>query len=286
VPSRALAPARTVGAIARELARGYKLCRNVSSFKTYATDVLAYRVLRVRAINSYNAARTIVVSGGLTVRYRRNRGDIQGIREVWLEEVYRLPLDIEPEVIIDAGANIGLTSLFFYAKYKPKLVVSVEPEHSNVQLLHANLIENGVPHEIVEAAVTPHDGVVLFSESVDSNLGSIASAGRPCSAISMYSLLERTPASRADLLKVDIEGAEQALLSTNNGWLERIGALIIEFHPNSVDYPGLVALLQSVGFTYFPPFQGTSRPGWNGSTDFFLRADWNFKREACRGELR
>jgi hypothetical protein len=38
--------------------------------------------------------------------------------------------------------------------------------------------------------------------------------------------------SRVDLVKVDIEGTEEALLTQNNSWLAHTNALILEIHPS------------------------------------------------------
>jgi len=57
---------------------------------------------------------------------------------------------------------------------------------------------------------------------------------------------------RIDLLKLDIEGGEQELLRFQLEWLQRVDAIIAEFHPDCVDYPGLVAKLQQHGFRYIP----------------------------------
>ena len=79
----------------------------------------------------------------------------------------------------------------------------------------------------------------------------------------MQSVLESTPTGSADLVKMDIEGAEGALLNGDLGWLERVESLIIEFHPAAVGYGDLVDILKLAGFTHFPP-----RSPWPG-TDYF-----------------
>ena len=57
----------------------------------------------------------------------------------------------------------------------------------------------------------------------------------------------------ADLMKMDIEGGEQDLLSSNTEWLSRIPVVLAEFHPDRVDYPGLIGKLESAGFVYHRP---------------------------------
>jgi len=67
---------------------------------------------------------------------------------------------------------------------------------------------------------------------------------------------------------MDIEGAEQELLTGDLRWLGKVKSLIIEFHPTLVDYPGLVNRLRECGFDYIRA--GTAHPD---SMDFFVRRD-------------
>jgi hypothetical protein len=41
-----------------------------------------------------NRERRIRVRGGIELNYRLNRGDMQSIREVWMDECYRLPFEL------------------------------------------------------------------------------------------------------------------------------------------------------------------------------------------------
>lgn len=72
-----------------------------------------------------------------------------------------------------------------------------------------------------------------------------------------------------DLLKIDIEGGEQALLDSDLAWLSRIGAIIAEFHPDVVDYESLVQRLVDHGFVYVP-----AGAAWPNQMDAFIRDDW------------
>jgi hypothetical protein len=49
-------------------------------------------------------------------------------------------------------------------------------------------------------------------------------------AVTIAELLQRRSADWVDLAKIDIEGSERELFSENTGWLERVGALVLELH--------------------------------------------------------
>jgi len=265
-----LRPLTTARAITHELTRGYRTMTSESFFATFAWDVLAYRRMRLGRIRSYNDRRRIVTRGGTVIHYRRNRGDIQSIREVWLDRVYSVPFGERPEIVVDLGANIGLAGLFFSAEYMAKRVVMVEPDRANAEVLRDNTLQCKPDVDVIEAAVGPADGVVFFSESEESNLGRVAQSGRPVQCISMPSLMKATGLTRIDLLKIDIEGGEGQLLSGANDWLQSVGAIMIEFHPQIVDEVALIALLKSKGFVYFAHTDAARL----GKSDYFQRPNW------------
>lgn len=237
------------------MAGGYRLTADVPSFLRFASDVLLSRIARhvPAAAGLAGSERTIRVQGGLQLRYRLNRGDMQSIREVWIDEAYRLPFDAAPKLIVDLGANIGLTSLWFAHRYGGTEIIAVEPSPDNARLARLNLEGNNVRAQVLEAAVGARDGTVYFQEDRDSNLGHVASSGRPVRQVSMDTVLrDLPPSAEVDLIKMDIEGGEGPLFEDNLGWLRRVRAIIAETHRDVIDHPALVRTLEAQGFRYIP----------------------------------
>ena len=58
--------------------------------------------------------------------------------------------------------------------------------------------------------------------------------------------------SRANVLKVDIEGAEVDLFAGDTGWLDRVDTVVIELHPWLRDPAPVLAAAQAVGFEVVP----------------------------------
>jgi FkbM family methyltransferase len=257
---RVRASARGIG---HELRGGYKLTADAPSFLRFAADVVLSRVVRhVPAVKDFSSREhTIRVRGGVTLRYRLNRGDMQSLREVWIDEVYRLPFAATPKLLVDLGANIGLSSVWFAREYGCTTIVAVEPSPENARLARMNLELNNIPAEVVEAAVGANDGTVFFEDAVDSNLGHVGTgtSGRAVRQVSMRTVLERLPpGSEIDLLKMDIEGGEGPLLesSADLAWLRRVRSIIAETHRDVIDHPALVRTLESNGFRYLPAHAG------------------------------
>lgn len=258
----------TVRAIGRELAGYRRLASDRRSFLRLSADVILYRVLRVVSLPNRNRRRRVRVHGGIELTYRLNRGDLLVLRETWVDEVYRLPFDRVPRTLLDLGANIGLTTVWLTHNYGCEEIVAVEPLPANAELLRSNLQANNIPAQVVEAAVGPTEELVNFAPAVDHSAGKlVVNGGIEVRVVNVDRLLKRfkDPAS-VDLLKLDIEGGEEELLSGDRAWLAHIDSIIVEFHPWMVDYPGLVSLVECEGFQYIPA--GSAHPN---SMDAFIR---------------
>lgn len=205
--------------------------------------------------------------GTLDVSCRLNAGDIQSVREVLIDEVYRLPFDMQPRAIVDLGANIGLTSLYYEAKYPGVSIVAVEADPQNAALARRNLAL--LSAQVVEAAIAAHPGKISFKSSASSNLGHIDTTGDlDVVAVTMDEVLDLLSGGRADLVKIDIEGGEEGLFSANCSWLDRVDAIIIEMHPPTVDVERIIRTVESAGLEYVP-----AGSVWPTSMDAFVRRD-------------
>ena len=237
------------------------------SFLRFATDALLYRVLRFVRLPSIDRERQIRLRGEVRLTYRLNRGDITSIREVWLDEAYQLPSTAKSDVLIDLGANIGLTSVWLAKRYGYSTIIAVEPSPTNARLAQTNLENNGIAAEIIEAAVGPTDGSAFFEDHEVSTYGRVNSGGRLVPMLSMQSVFRKLPiGSSVDLVKLDIEGGEEALLEGDLSWLEHVQGIIAEFHPSVVDYPRMIKILQDAGFHYI-----VAGSAHSGSMDTFIR---------------
>jgi FkbM family methyltransferase len=214
-------------------------------------DILAAKVRR----SPTNTPKSIHVPNLGTVSYRRNKGDLWSLREVILDECYRFPRPLQPRVLIDLGANIGLTSLWLSHAHKLSRIVAVEPDPSNLELARQNLSQLKVEVTLVAGAVGAEDGFASFGRSELSNMGAMA-YNQPghTRVISMPTLLkENGIVGTIDLLKIDIEGGEADLFSKNLDWLGQVDAIIAEFHPTVIDVEPILTAICSQGFVYIPP---------------------------------
>lgn len=162
-------------------------------------------------------------------------GDVQSFLEVFVRRIYPIP---EGGVVVDAGANIGLFSVFAFVEDDPEYLVAIEPDSGNVRLLRRNLARFGERAVVLEAALWSKEGRARFAVTGQSNLGHLVSASG-IEAVSSGESFVRTVAPDSagvpspetiDYLKLDIEGSERAVLDE---YLRRMspGALLVgELH--------------------------------------------------------
>ena len=144
----------------------------------------------------------------------------------------------DPRVIVDLGANVGFSSVFFLNVFPNAFVLAVEPDPENAAICEQNLAPYGDRARLVKAAVwdkpdklvlsrgTFRDGNDWATEVRQARPGEIADV----EALDIPGILQMCPVPLIDLLKIDIEGSETALFREHTGWLKSVGNICIELH--------------------------------------------------------
>jgi len=188
---------------------------------------------------------------------RRRSGDFFILHEIFTCVVYAIPAKWLGRVatVVDLGANVGLTTLFFAPSFPDARYVCVEPNPANAAVLRRNVAWLGPRAEVVEAAVTDQSGQVAFDDNRPSYDGHIAGPGQTGRMVRCCTLDEIAAScglDRIDVLKIDIEGAEREVLRGNPACLRDVGVIIIELH-GGYSLSDLENDLAPFGFTVIPP---------------------------------
>ncbi|WEK47832.1 MAG: FkbM family methyltransferase [Candidatus Andeanibacterium colombiense] len=154
-------------------------------------------------------------------------------------------------VIIDGGANVGLSLRSFARDFPGAHIVSIEPDEQNMRVLAANAREAGDQATLVLGGIASNSG---YCRVVARERGSAGFRTEECTAqdpdaIRAYSvdeLLALVPGGVPWIVKLDIEGAQEELFSRNLDWIDRTDLIILE--PDDWAFP------------------------WSGSTVNFFRA--------------
>jgi FkbM family methyltransferase len=168
------------------------------------------------------------------VSLRNFAGDIFVFYEIFLEKCYFIPPEWLGKVstIIDLGANIGMTALYYKNYLYPDAkYICVEASKQNIVVLKKNV--SYTPSIIVlEGAIDYQSGWVTFDDQKAAWGGAITnnSQGTKVKSYTIDEICSQNNIEVIDILKVDIEGGEADLLQKANQWLHKVRCIIIEIH--------------------------------------------------------
>jgi FkbM family methyltransferase len=168
--------------------------------------------------------------------------DVMAVKEVLVDREYAFVLprmeNTETPVVLDVGAHIGLFSLWLLKQCPRVRVRSIEADPRTYGVLSQNVVlacAGGAQWEALNAAAWGEDGGQLrFSAAGPSMSHHVSAEGDiRVEGITMNSLLDGLVGASGtiDLMKVDIEGSEEAFLCADPDLLKRVHHLVVELHP-------------------------------------------------------
>jgi len=158
--------------------------------------------------------------------------DVTTLFQIFFAEEYNIDFPEPPETIVDCGANIGLSAVYFANKYPKATIIAIEPDLRNFEFLK----KNTAPYQNIHClrrAVWPTS---VQMELVDPGNGgwslqTKASETGAMKSITLDEVMRQFDFSAIDLLKIDIEGAEKELFANHyEHWLSKTGTIAIELH--------------------------------------------------------
>lgn len=172
------------------------------------------------------------------INLRVNTADLSTFREIFLREEYaiQLPSSIQPRVIIDAGANIGFTTLFFARQYPQATIFSLEPDLGNFEYLKKNTTGY---HSItpLQLALWDKNGTIEITDKGYGVRGFMVEESNPLQSntsvpsATLATFIQDHKIASIDIVKIDIEGSEKEVFSKDTEkWLPITQCLIIELH--------------------------------------------------------
>lgn len=185
--------------------------------------------------------------------------------EVFTQREYEFACGSAAPRILDGGSHVGLSVLWFKQRFPRARVTAFEAEPGNCALLRVNLARHGCGDvEIVEAALCGHDGTVeMYGETEGQAPWTWDLSILPDLWDKGPQQTRRVPAARLsawltepiDFLKLDVEGAEEAVLVECAPLLGLVREACVEVHPgrrrdgrSAVDEARIAALLREAGF--------------------------------------
>jgi len=226
---------------------------------------------------------------GRTLFVRHPVSDAWVVHEVINRGVYAPPPQVQRAIqlsavaprIVDLGAHVGAATLMLLERFPTAHVLAVEPNPQSAALLRATFECNalGGQCELRQAAAGVQPGTAVIEgfsllshlvrtdtrEAVDElpQLRKFQSRGGSATTVEVIDVLPLLDG--ADLVKMDIEGAEWAILQDPRFAQLGISSLVLEYHPQ--DAPGedttaaVRGILERAGFTVGEPFERHGQVG-------------------------
>ncbi|GAB3993566.1 hypothetical protein GCM10028807_29110 [Spirosoma daeguense] len=175
-------------------------------------------------------------------------------REIFVDEFYRFTSSNTNPVIFDCGANIGTSVIYFRETYPQARIVAFEADEQISAILQQNLQQNQITGvDIITKAVwTNEEGIWFGSDQADSASIYSQTDRKLVPSVRLRDHLLREV--RIDMLKMDIEGAETAVLSDCQDALAHVQNMFVEFHAY-LNHPQTLAevitVLEKSGFRYY-----------------------------------
>ncbi|QDV79766.1 Methyltransferase domain protein [Planctomycetes bacterium K2D] len=249
--------------------RGYWSAQFVARWAPYMTVGSAMRVRRAFSLD-VDCAQTVSVvlrpPIGRRVQIRVPSSDLGAIGEVMRQKVYS-PIKKhvkKARAVLDLGANIGIATNYFASIYPNAQIIAVEPHPETFELLventrHANFrglvtpVHAAVWHEAGSLKLTtPESGAYVAATVVERSYdGDCVAEGIEVPAVRVQDLLAKLDGGQADIVKMDVEGAEAVLLSSSNDWIDSVRCLAVEFHADSREASGFDALMKEKGLRVY-----------------------------------
>jgi FkbM family methyltransferase len=168
--------------------------------------------------------------------------------EIYGNGIYSFVCGTNEPVIVDIGANIGISVNYFLASYPGARIYAYEADPAIFEYLRHNVDTGNAHVELINQAVWHEDTCLRFAqEGADGGRLSM-NGGIEVAAVDVRKVVGNR---RIDLLKIDIEGAEETVLPACVGSLENVERIFLEYHSRPGRPQGfgqIASILNDAGF--------------------------------------
>ncbi len=174
--------------------------------------------------------------------------------EIFRKCIYNFSARSNAPYIIDCGANIGLSIIYFKRLYPQAKILAFEPDPLIFAALDSNVNSFKLDNvKLMNYGVWNEETTLHFtSEGADGGRISSLSDNKPGNSfIKTLRLRNFLENEKVDFLKIDIEGAETTVLKDCAGMLINVDHLFIEYHSfegKEQSLHELLAVLHKAGF--------------------------------------
>lgn len=181
---------------------------------------------------------------------------LHSVEELFCDDIYAFQATSKAPYIIDCGANIGVSVIFFKQLYPDARIIAFEPDKEIFKILQANVESFGLKDvELVNKAVwNKTEELTFFNEGALA--GSLTTDFSNKNNKTVIPAVDMLPFINEpiDFLKIDIEGAEYIVMEHIAPNLSFVNNLFIEYHSDRnkpQELHELLAIVAKAGFRYY-----------------------------------
>ena len=233
---------------------------------------------RLTTFLSDNAIKMIATENTISFKYpvnnhlislelKKNSSDSMVFEQIIVLEEYRFLCELIEEkqieiiTVIDAGANIGLTTIYLKQHFENAQFILLEPEPETFARLKNNLELNKITNAICLNKGLWHEKTELFfdrsfrdKEAWSVKLSNHKNSEPGIKTLTINDLMTYVNYKKIDLLKIDIEGSEKELFLTDVlklNWLKSVKIVAIEIHDETHSRTEIETILKNYNFELY-----------------------------------
>ena len=163
--------------------------------------------------------------------WRGGNSDLKVIFQIFEFGECDIDLPSPPDLIIDGGANVGYSAVFFARKFPGVPILAIEPDPANLDILRRNSAPFPQIKAIAGAIWREHTQMRIINPEAPSWAFEVKAIPAPTpDSFQGFTVGELAGNARSILLKLDIEGAETAVFTGPIPWIKQVSGLVIEVH--------------------------------------------------------
>lgn len=181
---------------------------------------------------------------------------LYGVEEIFEKDIYHFKASTNQPYIIDCGANIGLSVIYFKTLFPNAIIKAFEPDPLIFETLKCNIDSFNLQNvEAHQQAIWKENTAIQFKQEGGFS-GRIPKKEDTnqlieVDAVSLKDILGEIKV--VDFLKIDIEGAEYEVIKSCQNSLNNVRHIFIEYHSHENERQTLqeiLQILQDSGFRY------------------------------------
>ncbi len=171
---------------------------------------------------------------GRPIKLRSGKSEYLILNQIFADDQYSVDNYVnDPKTIIDGGANCGLSAIYFKNNFPNAVIYCFEPQIDNYALLQFNTKKLKDVHNF-NLGIWSEDTILYLnhkSAAADFYIGDKnVSEGVKIDVVSIDTIIKQNNIDRINILKLDIEGAEKEIFSSECNWLDKTDCILIEVH--------------------------------------------------------